>query len=224
VTNTTVVPGFAWSYSQLKNYETCPKRYYHYNVAKDVKEPESDNMREGWALHKAFELRVKNNTPLPLGMTQYEKLIVRILSQSGQVYAEQKLAMTSSFTPTAYFAKDVWCRSQLDFTSIKDTTATTLDWKTGKPKEDLTQMQIASAMLMCHMPSLQRVKVGLVFVGHGQVESGEFTRDDLTEIWGELLPRVKAVEKARATAEYPPKPSGLCKRYCAVVSCPHHGR
>jgi hypothetical protein len=221
---TTVVPGFAWSFSQLKNFETCPKRYWHYNVAKDVKEPETDQLREGNALHKAFENRVLKGTPLPLGLGQHEKLLVKLIGLPGATYGEQKLAMTSSFTPVGYFGKGVWYRSVLDFTKIDGQTALTLDWKTGKPSQDMTQMQLAAATLFCHDTNLQRVKVGLMFVNHNHMEPGEFVRGDLTEIWGDILPRVKMVEKARATQEFPPKPSGLCKRYCAVTSCPHHGR
>jgi len=221
---TASMPGFAWSYSQLKNYETCPKRYYHYNVAKDVQEPETDQLRDGNALHKAFENRIKHATPLPLGYGQYEDLLSRIINAPGVTYAEQKLAMTSTFQPVAYFGKGVWYRGVLDCTKVRETTAITFDWKTGKPSQDMTQMQLAAATLFCHLPQLQRVKVALAFLAHGQTETGEFLREDLTEIWGEILPRVKQVERARVTQEFPPKPSGLCRKYCAVQSCPHHGR
>lgn len=224
MSSTTVVPGFAWSYSQLKNYETCPKRYYHYNVVKDVHEPESDQMKEGWRLHKAFELRVKDGTPLPLGMTQHEPFMAKLAKLPGTIYPEQKLALTSSFTPVGYFGKNVWFRSVLDYTQINNHVALTLDYKTGKPSEDMTQMQLAAATLFCSQADIKRVKVGLMFVHHDQLIPAEFVREDLPEIWGEILPRVKLVEKARATQEYPPKPSGLCRKYCAVRSCPHCGR
>jgi hypothetical protein len=217
---------FAWSYSQLKNFETCPKRYYHYNVAKDVVEPQSAALTEGNDLHKAFENRIKHKQELPLGMGQYENMLARIVGLPGVVYAEQKLAMNANFAPTTWFGKDVWLRTILDCTYINEAgvTAATFDWKTGKPAQDLTQMQLAAATLFCHQPKLERVKVSLVFVNHNKTEPGEFVREDLPEIWSEILPRVKQVESARAAQEYPPKPSGLCKRYCAVVSCPYHGK
>lgn len=222
--STTVVPGFSWSYSQLKNFETCPKRYYHYNVAKDIKEPETDQLREGNALHKHFENRVLHNTPLPLGYGQYEKMLAKVLSAEGKTYGEQKLAMTGEFQPVAFFGRNVWFRTVLDCAKVRDTTAVVFDWKTGRPSHDITQLQLMAATLFCHVPGLQRVKSALVFVGHGIVEPAEFVRSDLTEIWSEILPRVARVAKARAATDYPPTPSGLCKRYCAVTSCPHQGR
>ena len=215
---------FSWSYSQLKNFETCPKRYYHYNVAKDIVEPQSQQLADGNALHKAFELRIKNGTPLPMGMAMHEGLLARIVGAQGQVYAEQKLALTSSFTPSTYFGKAVWFRTQIDATVVNGDRAAVFDWKDGKPKDDTTQLQLMAATLFHHQPNVQKVSSALVFVSHGETVPATYLREDLTEIWGEILPRVKLVEKARATQEYPPKPSGLCKKYCAVVSCPYHGK
>ena len=112
----------------------------------------------------------------------------------------------------------------IDFTKIHNGIATVVDYKTGKVANDTTQLQLMSATLFAFDPQIQRVKAALLFVAHGQMEREEFVRGDLTEIWGEILPRVKLVERARAAQHYPPTPSGLCRKYCAVVSCPHHGR
>jgi hypothetical protein len=221
-----VVPGFAWSYSQLKNFETCPKRYWHYNVLKDVVEPTTPELDAGNALHKVFEMRLKG-VQLPMGYGQYESLLARILNAAGDTYAEQKLGVTSTFGPTAFFGKgsaSPWLRTIIDATKVNGDKATVFDWKTGKPATDMTQCQLAAATAFIHLPQVQRVNTALVFVNYNKTESESFLREDLTEIWSEILPRVKAVEKARATQEYPPKPSGLCKKYCHVVSCPYHGK
>ena len=220
----TVVSGFSWSYSQLKNFETCPKRYYHYNVLKDVKEPESAQLIEGNNVHKALELRIKNNESLPLGMGQYEPMMARLAAAPGKIYSEQKLALTSTFQPTAYFNRQAWFRTVIDYAAINPPNAVILDYKTGKVAEDTTQLQLMAVTLFAADPKVDRVKAGLMFLAHDQIEREEYVRDDVMEIWGEILPRVRAVEKARASKEYPPRPSGLCKRYCAVSSCPHHGR
>ena len=67
--STTVVESApAWSYSALKNFETCAKRYYHYNVAKDVREPESEQLLAGNQLHAHFEARISKGVPLPAGL------------------------------------------------------------------------------------------------------------------------------------------------------------
>lgn len=221
--STTVVPGFTWSYSQLKNYETCPKRYYHYNVVKDVVEPETDELREGNQLHKALELRVKG-TPLPMGFTQYERIVTHFVGAGGTVYAEQKLALTSQFQPVAYFGRGVWFRTVIDVANVRGEFAVIGDWKAGKPKDDTTQLTLMAATLFAHQLQVRRVRAALIFLAHDEVKRDEFVREDLPEMWGSILPRVRQLEQARARQEYPPKPSGLCRRYCAVTSCPHYGR
>jgi hypothetical protein len=216
--------GFTWSYSKLKNFETCPKRHLHYDVLRDVKEPETREQGAGHELHKAFELRVRDGKPLPLGMMQHEPILARIIAAPGETYAEQKLALNANFKPVGYFAKTVWFRTVIDLCKVNNGVATVLDYKTGKPTTDMTQSQLLAATVFHYLHEVKRVKTGLLFVNHDHVEKAEFVRGDLTEIWNEILPRVKAVEKAQATEEFPPKPSGLCVRYCAVVSCPYHGR
>ncbi len=216
--------GFSWSFSHIKNFSTCPKRYFHYQIAKDVEEPESDALREGNELHKAFELRLLRGAALPAGMGQHETLLSSIERAPGKSYGELKLAITSSFKPCAFFARDVWCRVVIDAAKIADDYAIILDYKTGKPSDDILQLQLMAAVLFHHQPQLQRIRAALVFVNHDHVEKAEFVRSDLTEIWAEILPRVKKLEQARQQQEYPPKPSGLCKKYCAVVSCPYYGK
>ncbi len=216
---------FAWSYSALKNFETCPKRYYHYNVWKDVKEPESQQLVDGNNLHRHFENRIAKGTPLPLGYGMHERLLASVVNAPGETYTEQKLAITSAFEPSVYFGPNVWFRTQIDAAKVRgDGIAVIFDWKTGKPAADITQLQLMAAAIFIHMPAVQRVKAALVFVGHDATEKAEFTRQDQTEIWGEILPRVRRVDNARRSQEYPPTPSGLCKKYCAVTSCPYHGR
>lgn len=224
--NVITKPGFfSWSYSTLKNFETCPRRYYHYNVAKDVIEPQSDELTSGFSLHKAFEARIKDGTPLPVGYAQYEPMLDAFVDAPGDTYAEQKLALTSEFKPIPFFGgPSVWFRTIIDAAKINGDTALVIDWKTGKPKEDTTQLQLISATMMLHDPRLQRVTAALAFITNNHWEREVFTRESIPEIWGEVLPRVEKVKQARQNGDYPPKPGPLCRRWCAVTTCEYRGR
>jgi len=225
ITTVANVPGFSWSYSVLKNYETCPRRYYAYNVARDVTEPESEAIKHGHAVHAAFEARVKKGTPLPLGMGMHEPILAKLADAPGEIHTEQKLGLSSSFAPTGFHGANVWFRIVLDYANVReDGTATVIDYKTGRPSEDMTQMELSAATLFAHDKRVQRVKAALLFVEHEQIERAEFVRSQTTEIWSHVLPRVRQVIEARQRQDYPPRPGGLCRRYCAVISCPFHGR
>jgi hypothetical protein len=226
MSTTTVVnaPGFSWSFSALRNYETCPRRYNEYNVARTVKEPDSPAIQAGHALHSAFDARIKNGTPLPLGMGMHEGLLAKFVAAPGTTHAEQKLGLTAEFKPSAFFGKGVWFRTVLDATKVNGKVATVIDWKTGKPDDDPTQLKLSAATVFAHLPKVERVRTSYMFLNYDHAEREEYVRDDLPEIWGEILPRVRKLVDARQQQNYPPRPGGLCKRYCAVVSCPFHGK
>src|SRR5215475_15042814 len=157
---------FTWSYSRLRNYETCPKRHYHYDVVKDIKDSESPQLSEGNAVHQALELRVRAKKKLPLGMGQYEAIMAKLVALPGEIYAEQKLALTQAFMPVAYFGRGVWFRTVLDFCAINGKTAAVIDYKTGKPGPDQTQLQLLSATILHHEPEVERVRARLLFLNH----------------------------------------------------------
>ena len=216
--------GFTWSYSRLKNFETCAKRHYHYDIAKDIKEPSTQQLDYGNDLHGCFEERVKKGTPLPLGFGQFEPLLAQLIAGPGKTYAEQKLAITSAFTPSTYFGRDVWFRTIIDFAKVRERHAAIFDYKTGKPAEDLTQLKLMAATTFVHMPPLVEVRSALLFVAHNTTKVATFQRSELPAIWAEILPRVKRMQVAAQTNDYPPKPGGLCRKYCAVSSCQFHGK
>ena len=214
--------GPAWSYSRLRNFETCPKRHYHYDIAKDVREPQSQQLLAGNELHRAFEHRLTRDTPLPMGLRQHEGYLAKIKAAPGVLHGEQRLALTGEFQMSAFFGPRVWFRTVIDAVLIQADRARALifDWKTGKVKEDDTQLQLMALTTFVSLPEVDRVRASLVFTEYGQTVTSEFTRDGQAEIWHEILPRVDAMQQAAREKDYPAKPSGLCKKYCAVASCP----
>lgn len=216
---------FSWSYSALKNFESCPRRYQAYAVTKEVVEPESDAIRQGHALHTAFEQRVTQGTELPLGMGMHEPMLSKLASAPGKIYAEQKLALTPELKASAWFGKHAWFRTVVDYTNVRDDgSATVLDYKTGRVSADTTQLDLIAATLFAHQRKVKHVKAALVFVAYGQTERAEYVREDVTAIWGRVLPRVKKLWQARQENVYPPKPGPFCRRWCQVKTCPFNGR
>ena len=95
---------FSWSYSRLKNFESCPKRHWHLDIKKDIKEEEGEALLWGNAVHKALADRVAHGSPLPKPMAEYEKWAERIMTGSNHtVLVEQKLAITKDFSATSWF-------------------------------------------------------------------------------------------------------------------------
>lgn len=213
---------FAWSFSALSTYESCPKKYYHLYVAKDVKDADSDAAAEGKVIHDAMKKRVIDSVPLPLNLRHFEKIGAKFAASPGEKHGEMKLAINRKFEPVGYFAPDTWLRVVIDLTIIKGPQAIVVDWKTGKRKDDGTQMMLNSAVLAQWMPEIKLFTAVLVWMQSSEITPPfTYTRASFPEIWTKLLPRVEKIEAARKTTTFPANPTPLCG-WCPVKECPHY--
>jgi PD-(D/E)XK nuclease superfamily len=219
---------FAWSYSKLKNYETCPKRYYNIDVAKLVKEEESESLQYGNAVHKALAAACSDKEGLPQVFSHLQKWVDRVKSGIiGDISVEQQLAIRSDFSPTTWFGHDVWYRGIADVVKTigegDAKVAVVIDWKTGKILEDGIQLALMAACVFAHRPDVQRIRTEFVWLKEDATTRADFSRADLAQVWNGVLPRVAVLESAHKTMDFPPKPGNLCRRWCPVDSCAHHG-
>lgn len=215
----------AWSYSRLDGFETCPKKFWHMSVRKDVPFEETEAMRYGKLVHKALEHRVSKGKPLPLNFRYLEKYAALLANASGEKLTEQQLAIDADFQPCDWFSDKTWCRAIIDLAIVKDSHAVVFDYKTGKIKDDFTQLKLAGVLLMLHVPEIQTVDLSFLWTKEKKITSNEdrLTREDIKTVMLDLMPRIKRYEKAHRTDSFPARPGYLCKRYCPVVSCPYHG-
>jgi hypothetical protein len=213
---------FAWSWSRLKNWRACPKRHYELDISKNIREEESEAILWGKRFHKAMEDRIGKNKPLPQELSRYEKWPAMLDPYQARV--ELDLAVNRDFKPTAWFAPDTWLRAKVDVLMVKPDTAVALDWKTGKIDPEFEQLAITAQMVFSHHQSVQEVHTSYIWAKYDDETTKTYTRDDMAPLWAKLLPEVKRMEQAAKDMDYPPRPSGLCKSWCPVVSCPYHGK
>jgi hypothetical protein len=219
---------FAWSYSKLKNFESCPKRYYNVDVTKAVKEEDSENLQYGNAIHKVLAEALTGKAALPGHFSHLQSWVDRLNGGfEGEILVEQQLAIRADFSPTTWFGHDVWYRGIADVIKIigpeTGKVALVLDWKTGKIKEDGVQLALMAACVFAHHPAVQKIRTEFVWLKEQAETRADFTRADLAAVWNGVLPRVAMLENAHKSMEFPPKPGSLCRKWCPVTSCPHHG-
>jgi hypothetical protein len=214
---------FAWSYSKLKNYETCPKRYYNIDVAKLVKEEESEQLAYGNTLHKVLAEAISGKAPLPDHFRHMQGWVDKLSRTDGKILVEQQLAIDADFAPTEWFSKTAWYRGIADVIKIVGPVAVVLDWKTGKILEDGVQLALMAQCVFAHHPDIQKIRTEFVWLKEDATTRADFTRDDMVKVWAGLMPRVQTLEQAHKAANCPPKPGYLCRKWCPVDACPHHG-
>jgi hypothetical protein len=213
----------AWSFSALSVFETCRKKFYHLKVAKDVKDGDSEAAAEGKAMHVALYEYVMKDKPLPIGMRPHQKTADSYKQKGAKcddIQGELKLCLNEKFEPVEWFAKDAWVRAMLDLLLVKGNTAILVDWKTGKQKDDFTQLELSAAILSRYMPEIEEFHLVFEWLRDKKRSSKKITKDDIKGVWLQLLPRVNEIEHARKTTDFPASPSGLCG-WCPVSNCPH---
>lgn len=217
----------AWSYSALDSFETCPRRHYLTKVSKEVVEQQTEQMKDGLRVHKALELRLTKNVPLPVEMQSYEVVASTIANRAkGGVFdAEQKLCLSADYRPVSFFDKAAWVRGIIDFTIVKGDKVFIGDYKTGVPKPNSAQLRLTAAMVMHCKPWVQKAVNSFVWLKTGGCTTETITRADVPVIWQEFAPRVQRFQIAHDENKFPPRPSGLCRKYCPVgkAKCEHCG-
>ncbi len=214
----------------MKNFEVCRKRHYHIDLLPKghpdkVQEPEGEQLVWGNFVHKGLAERCgPNRTPLPKELEAYEPWAVKVLGTGGDVYVEESFALNKNFTPVGNFDADAWLRVKCDFLRIVGDVALTVDWKTGKILEDSVQLALTAACIFAKFPQIKAVRASYVWLKEDCESSENFYRVDMPGMWRSIWHRIEAMEQAHTHTNYPPTPSGMCLRWCAVKSCPHNGK
>lgn len=215
-----------WSFSRLKSFEQCPKQFYHVKVAREYEEPETEAMLYGSEFHKACEDYVRDRTPIPKKFDFILSTLDALIAKEGEKLCEYKMGVTKDLEPCAFFAENVWWRGIADLVILNGEEATVIDYKTGKSTRyaDKGQLELMALATFKHFPVVKKVKAGLLFVVCNELIRDTYTSDQQPELWKKWLDKYGALEAAFENNVWNPNPSGLCRRHCVVLECPHNGR
>lgn len=217
---------YSWSYSSLNLFLQCPYKYYRLRVKKDIKEPDSEHLLYGNAVHSAFEEYVKNGTPLPEKFSQFKPQIDELIKIEGKKLCEYRMGLKADLTPCEFFDPDVWWRGVADLLIINGEKAYLVDYKTGKSAKyaDSKQLEILSLAIFKHFPEVKKVKAGLLFVVVEEFIKSNYDQSEQHVHWMFWLENTKRLEVAIEKDVWNPKPNFTCRAHCPVLDCTHNGR
>lgn len=152
-------------------------------------------------------------------LERWGPVVDSIMAKPGEKLFEHQMAVNAQLQPVDWFAKDVWIRSIADVLIVDGDTAYVLDYKSGKIKDNPTQLQLFSAMTMWHYPQVQRVKTAFIWLMHNEITNAHYERRFLDALWRNLAPRFTHVQDTIDLGVFPTKPSGLCAWCPAFQIC-----
>jgi hypothetical protein len=178
----------------------------------------------GKQLHKAAELYIKDDTPLPAQFAFLKDTLDALKAKPGRKLCEHEMGVTKDLKPCGFMSKDVWVRGIADLLIIDDDnlTAKVVDYKSGNNKyPDREQLRLMALMVFAHFPHIRRVAGALLFVVKEDMATASFMSGEATEYWWDYRERVARIERAHASGVWNPKPTPLCG-WCPVNSCEHN--
>ena len=201
----------AWSHSRVDDYKRCPRMMWHKAIKKDVPFVKTEQMKWGDRVHKALEYRVRDKVPLTGEFEQYEPIARAIDAAPGHVLCENKITLNPGLTPTGYFAEDAYVRVIVDVMKINGTVGFMGDYKTGKIKFDEAQLKLFAAVGFQAYPEVQRWTTAYIWTKDKIIDPAVYTRDQLPQMWTELLQVPAEMQKSHVLNHWPAKPGRGCK-------------
>ena len=215
----------AWSYSSIKTFDQCPKKYFHLKVVKDVKDDPGEAAVYGTLVHEAAELFVKDGTPIPEKFAYMRPIVEPLAAQSGVKITEMKLGLRKTadgFEACDFFAKDVWYRGIVDLLILDGDRAWMIDYKTGKNAKyaDMKQLDLMAGALFVKFPDLKVIKSALIYVVSNEFPKKTHKRENLTQYLSVFDTQLDRLDAAMENGVWNAQTSPLCG-WCPVTSCEH---
>ena len=216
----------AWSYSAIKTFVQCPKRYFHTKVAKDVTDKPNAAALYGEQAHKAAEDYVAKGTPIEPKFHPMKAVAEVLNAMPGEKFPEMRMGIKKvdgGYEPSSFTAPDVWWRGIADLVIINGEQAKLVDYKTGKNAKyaDVKQLDLMAGALFVLRPELKVVKSALAFVVSNDFISKDHTADLRDSYLGVFDKDLDALETAHQSGVWNPISGPLCG-WCPVTSCPHY--
>jgi hypothetical protein len=214
-----------WSYSGIKTFDQCPKKYYHLKVAKDVKDVGSEASIYGTDAHKAAEDHVKVGAPVPPRFKYIEPTLEALKAIPGEKHCEMKLGVSltnDGYAPCGFFDKDVWWRGVADLVITNEDKGFVVDYKTGRNAKyaDTKQLDLLAGAVFLHFPNIVRLKSALLYVVSDEFIHKEHVRDELADYMGVFAPVLDRLVAAEESGVWNANSGPLCG-WCPVASCEH---
>ena len=155
----------------------------------------------------------------PAGMEKYEALAAPLARLGGN--AEHALGIRGDGTVCAFFDSDVYLRGKIDFSYTHNTDAILFDWKTGKRREDRSELAVHAVLLKALQPTLQKITAHYVWLQDNEVGKAHDVSDTETKL-AEIRSTMNTVKNCIEIEDFPKRPNPLCGGEwgsCPVADC-----
>lgn len=215
-----------WSYSSLKTFQQCPKKYFHLKIAKDVENEGGEAANYGKLVHKAAEDYIRDGTPIPKQFQYMVPILDALIKIPGKKFCEIELGIAKKdgkFVACKFDAPNYWWHGIADLLIVDGGVAWLVDYKTSKNAKyaDTKQLDLLAAAVFLHFPGVLEIKSALAFVVSNEFVRKEHDRVMRHKYIDAMKPELDRLEAAVENKVWNPISGPLCK-FCPVKTCVHN--
>ena len=220
----------AWSFSSIKLFSTCPKKYESERVTKEVGYQETEATLYGAQLHLAAEEYIRDGKEIDARFAFIKPYLDNLNKISGEKLCELKVGIKKNDAGRLEYCDfddaSVWFRGVADLVILDGDRAWIVDYKSGKSAKyaDIKQLALMAAALFLKHPEIKKIKTSLLFVVSKEFIKEDFTVANGLDVFNTYSELLTQREIAYNTGVFNPKPNGLCGQWCSTLSCSHNGK
>ncbi len=215
----------SWSYSSLKTFQQCPRKYYHLKVAKDIVDRPHESAMYGSAVHTAAEVHVRDGEPIPAKFAYIAPTLEALMKIEGEKHCEIKLGLTEDLEPCEFEDPKHWWHGIVDLLIVNEDTgvAHMVDYKTSKNARyaDTKQLDYMAAAVFAKFPKIKVIKSALLFVVSNEFVKKRHLVENKADYIKSALPDLNRLKAALGSGVWNPITGPLCG-FCPVRSCEHN--
>lgn len=204
------------SHTFLNDWDNCPYKAFRKYIKKGLpKFVQTDAMKWGNDVHMAFEVRIKHGTKWPEGMEKFEAIAAPLVRVGA--LAERMLGITERGELCDFFAPNVWLRGKIDATVLRERAAAIFDWKTGKRREDCSELETHAVLLKAWKPDTIKISAHYVWLQDNEVGKAHDVSDTEKKL-ADIRSTMNTVKNCMEIEDFPKRRNPLCG-YCPVMDC-----
>jgi RecB family exonuclease len=205
--------------SSLLDFEGCPKRWHRVRILKDFPFVETEAITYGNIVHEQLEKYVKTGAVLPEHLEYLKPFIDGTRELGYELYAELEVAVNEKWEAVTYWSKQTWLWGKVDLIGIKGDEAIIFDYKTGKRKNDPTQLKMYGVMLF-EVLKLRKVTSYYLWLKTKDSDHFEITAENFESSKAEIVERIARMKDHYERQDFPTRTSPLCGWCPCLDTCP----
>ena len=206
------------SFSGIKEFENCPRKYYQIRVLKAYPVEDSTATLYGKEVHLACEEYIRDGKDLG-GHTRFKPLLDKLNAYPGDKYCELEMAIGKDGVYVPFDSDDGIFRGIADLVIVHGNTARVIDYKTGKATyPEPKQLELMALMVFAKFPAVMTVKGALIFMLHDVMVKREYHRSEFNYLLMQWMAKRDKILLCAETDVWNPNPTGLCS-WCPHKTC-----